>query len=144
MASVMYSPSGPQACDAMFVALSAPAVPGNPGHGQGAVDVVLDFGSVLEPSAFFLRFTDISAFDDLLGFKLPLLRSHSFGSRGQHTHSLALGLDTRRRSMGILRQRPRRLLTPVNRSVDVAARGESASTAAPHNAHEALSESLNG
>jgi hypothetical protein len=60
----------------MFAALLAPATSGNPGHAHGTVDVMLGFGSVLGPSAFLLRFTDISAFDSLFSFKFSPLGSH--------------------------------------------------------------------
>jgi virulence-associated protein VagC len=51
----------------------------------------------------------------------------------QHSHSPALGLDSRRQSIDILRQGLQRILMPVKRGSDAEARGKVAGTAALNN-----------
>jgi hypothetical protein len=72
----MYSPSGPQACSAVFGTPFAPAGPENPGHGQAAIGDVLDFGSVGKLSTLLFKFTDMVVLDFPADFKF---RRHGRG-----------------------------------------------------------------
>jgi hypothetical protein len=67
----MYSPSGPQACSAVFGAPFAPGVPASPGHAQGVLVDVLDFDFVVKLSTLFLSFTEVVAFDCATSSNVP-------------------------------------------------------------------------
>jgi hypothetical protein len=68
----MYSPSGPQACSAVFVAPFALGVPANPGHAQGEAVDVLDFDFVVKLSTLLLTFSEVVAVDCAPGSNFPL------------------------------------------------------------------------